>query len=410
MLFEVKSVEEAVKIVKENISDFQRDSEDVDLFDALGRVIYSDVIAMEDIPAFNRSTVDGYAVIAKDTFGASESIPSILEIVGEVRIGEKAKVKIFAGQTVKISTGGMLPENSDAVVMLEYTQPLDENTLLVEKPVAPFENVIKKGEDISKGETLFKRGHTLRAQDVGALAALGITKVKVYKRPRIGIISSGDEIKRPEEETKEGEIRDINTYTIFSAVKSLGAIGVSFGIVKDDFELIKKTLSDALKTCDAVIISGGSSVGTRDLTLKAVNSLGNPGVIFHGLSVKPGKPTIFAVVEKVPIIGLPGHPVSAMIIFELIARPLVNLLMGREEDYGAFKLYARCGKDISSAAGREDYVRVKLEKRENELWAIPILGKSGMISTMTQSDGLLRVPAERVGFSRGELAEVIVYR
>ncbi|MGB9812052.1 MAG: gephyrin-like molybdotransferase Glp [Thermovenabulum sp.] len=410
MLFEVKSVEEAVKIVKENISDFQRDSEDVDLFDALGRVIYSDVIAMEDIPAFNRSTVDGYAVIAKDTFGASESIPSILEIVGEVRMGEKAKVKIFAGQAVKISTGGMLPENSDAVVMLEYTQPLDENTLLVEKPVAPFENVIKKGEDIAKGETLFKRGHTLRAQDVGALAALGITKVKVYKRPRIGIISSGDEIKRPEEETKEGEIRDINTYTIFSAVKSLGAIGVPFGIVKDDFELIKKALSDALKTCDAVIISGGSSVGTRDLTLKAVNSLGNPGVIFHGLSVKPGKPTIFAVVEKVPIIGLPGHPVSAMIIFELIARPLVNLLMGRDEDYGAFKLYARCDKDISSAAGREDYIRVKLEKRENELWAIPILGKSGMISTMTQSDGLLKIPAERVGFSRGELAEVIVYR
>lgn len=410
VLFEVKSVKEAVNIIEENINITDKGFEEVDLFEAAGRVVYSEVQATEDVPAFNRSTVDGYAVIAKDTFGASEVVPAILEVIGEVRMGEKTELKISPGQAVRISTGGMLPENSDAVVMLEYTHPLDDKTLLIEKPVAPFENVIKKGEDIATGEVLFRKGHTLRTQDVGALAALGITRVKVFKKPKIGIISSGDEVKEPDEKVDIGEIRDVNTYTLFSALKALGAVGIPLGIVRDDFDQIKNTLKLALENCDAVIISGGSSVGTRDLTLKAINSLGEPGLIFHGLSVKPGKPAIFAAVKGIPILGLPGHPVSALVIFELIGRPLVNLLMGRDKDYGVYEILAKCDKDLSSAAGREDYIRVRLEKREDELWAIPVLGKSGMICTMSKSDGLLKIPPERVGISKGEMVEVILLK
>ncbi|KYO68004.1 gephyrin-like molybdotransferase Glp [Thermovenabulum gondwanense] len=410
VLFEVKSVKEAVNIIEENINITDKGFEEVDLFEAAGRVVYSEVQATEDVPAFNRSTVDGYAVIAKDTFGAGEVVPAILEVIGEVRMGEKTELKISPGQAVRISTGGMLPENSDAVVMLEYTHPLDDKTLLIEKPVAPFENVIKKGEDIATGEVLFRKGHTLRTQDVGALAALGITRVKVFKKPKIGIISSGDEVKEPDEKVDMGEIRDVNTYTLFSALKALGAVGIPLGIVRDDFDQIKNTLKLALENCDAVIISGGSSVGTRDLTLKAINSLGEPGLIFHGLSVKPGKPTIFAAVKGIPILGLPGHPVSALVIFELIGRPLVNLLMGRDKDYGVYEILAKCDKDLSSAAGREDYIRVRLEKREDELWAVPVLGKSGMICTMSKSDGLLKIPPERVGISKGEMVEVILLK
>ncbi|MGB9839668.1 gephyrin-like molybdotransferase Glp [Thermovenabulum sp.] len=410
MLFEVKSVKEAVNIIEVNINITDKGFEEVDLFEAAGRVVYSEVQAGEDVPAFNRSTVDGYAVIAKDTFGASEAVPAILEVIGEVKMGEKTELKINQGQAVRIYTGGMLPVNSDAVVMLEYAHPLDDKTLLIEKPVAPFENVIKKGEDMAAGEVLFRKGHTLRTQDVGALAALGITRVKVFKKPKIGIISSGDEVKKPDEKVDMGEIRDVNTYTVFSALKALGAAGIPFGIVRDDFDQIKNTLKLALKNCDAVIISGGSSVGARDLTLKAINSLGEPGLIFHGLSVKPGKPTIFAVVKGIPILGLPGHPVSALVIFELIGRPLVNLLMGRDKDYGSYEILAKCDKDLSSAAGREDYIRVRLEKRGDGLWAVPVLGKSGMICTMSKSDGLLKIPSERVGVSKGEMVEVILLK
>ncbi|MCF6095526.1 molybdopterin molybdotransferase MoeA [Thermovorax subterraneus] len=408
-LFDALKIEEALKVLKENLVGVKPKSEEVMLQDAYGRVLAEDVYSPEDIPPFNRSTVDGYAVISRDTFGACESLPAMLKVVGEIKMGERPQFSLKAGEAARISTGGMLPESSDAVVMLEYTQPLEDGTLLIERPVAPGENVILKGEDVRKGGLVLKKGHTLRPQDLAALAGMGFDKVKVSALPRVSVISTGDEIKPPGEEIKEGEIRDMNSFSIAGLVLKWGGIPEIFGVVRDDFDEIKKAVSEALKISDLVVISGGSSVGTRDLTVRVLDSLGSPGVLVHGIAVKPGKPTIIAVVDGKPVIGLPGHPVSAMVIFEQVVRPILSWFLGRAQDYGGPKVRARMGRNISSAAGREDFIRVKLAQRDGELWAVPVLGKSGLISTMVESHGLVRIASEKLGVKEGEYVDVELY-
>ncbi|SHM45572.1 molybdopterin molybdochelatase [Caldanaerovirga acetigignens] len=408
-LFDALKIGEALRVLKENLVGIKPKGEEVMLRDAYGRVLSEDIYSPEDIPPFNRSTVDGYAVISRDTFGACESLPAMLKVVGEIKMGERPLFSLKAGEAARISTGGMMPENSDAVVMLEYTQPLEDGTLLVERPVAPGENVILKGEDVRKGGLVLKKGHTLRPQDLAALAGMGFQKVKVAVLPKVSVISTGDEIKPPGEEIKEGEIRDMNSFSIAGLVLKWGGIPEIFGVVRDDFNEIRRSVSEALKISDLVVISGGSSVGTRDLTVRVLDSLGSPGVLVHGIAVKPGKPTIIAVVDGKPVIGLPGHPVSAMVIFEQVVRPILSWFLGRPEDYGGLKVKAKIARNISSAAGREDFIRVKLEQRDGELWAVPVLGKSGLISTMVESHGLARIAPEKLGVKEGEYVDVELY-
>lgn len=402
VLFEAKTVSEAKELLKIHVKNINLKTEEADLISAFGRVLAENVISMEDIPGFDRCTVDGFAVMAEDTFGATESMPALLTLAGEVMMGEEVKIKLESEQTVKIPTGGMLPENADSVVMLEYTQTLDDTTLCVEKPVAPGENVVSRGEDIKNGTVLFSKGHTLRAQDIGALASIGRDKVRVVSPPLISILSTGDEVVPPNKPLEMGQVRDINTFALSGQVLKWGAKPIALGIVEDDFDTLYDAVKKALKSSEMVLLSGGSSVGTRDNTVKVIESLGKPGILAHGLSVKPGKPTVIAVVDGKPVIGLPGHPVSAMVIFELIVRPMISILLGRSENFGGLKVKARISRNMSSAGGRQDFIRVRLEERHGELWAVPILGKSGLISNMVEADGLAEISPEKQGVSEGE--------
>jgi len=408
-LFSAVTVEQVRDLLKRHLEGFKPGIEEANLFSAYNRVLAEDVVSPEDIPGFDRSTVDGFAVKAKDTFGAGESMPAILTLAGEIMMGEQTNITLSTGEAAKIPTGGMLPKGSDAVVMLEYTQLLDDTTLYAERPVAPGENVIARGEDINKGSMVLQRGHTLRPQDLGAMAALGIRKVKVVKPPVISVISTGDEVKPPEKSINPGEVRDINTYAICGEVAKWGGMPLPLGIVRDNFQDLYDAVKSALEKSHAVLLSGGSSVGTRDHTVRVIESLGRPGVLAHGLPVKPGKPTVVAVVDGKPIIGLPGHPVSAMVIFEIIVRPMISMMLGRSGDFGGTKIFARMSRNMASAAGRQDFIRVKLERRGQELWAVPILGKSGLISNLVESHGLANIPPEKQGVAEGELVEVELY-
>lgn len=408
-LFDAKTVSEAINVLKKHIKKDVLEIEEVNLLSALGRVLAEDVISPEDIPGFNRSTVDGFATRAKDTFGATEALPALLTMIGEVKMGQKAGIKLLPGYTVSIPTGGMLPEDSDSVVMLEYTQAFDDTTICVERPTAPGENVVSKGEDIKKGTVLLKKGHTLRPQDMGALAGIGKTEIKVVKPPIVYILSTGDEIVPPNKPLKPGQVRDINTYALYGQVQKWGAKPVPGGIIRDNFEDLYNAVEVALEGSDIILLSGGSSVGSRDHTVKVIDTLGNPGVLIHGLSVKPGKPTVLGAIGGKAVIGLPGHPVSAMVIFELIVRPLISILLGRSEDFGGIKISARISRNIASAAGRQDFIRVCLKEKDDQVWAVPILGKSGLISTMVMAHGLAKIPAEKQGVLEGEKVEVELF-
>lgn len=382
--------------------------EEVALEDALGRAVAEDCIAPDAFPPFDRSAMDGYALQAKDTFGASEKNPTPLEVGGEVRMGERASCPIKSGGAIKIATGGMLPQGADAVVMVEHTQVIDERTIQVLRAVAPGENVIHQGEDLKEGEHILEGGHLLRPQDLGALAALGKGMVRVYRRPRVGICSSGDEIVPLEALPQAGQIRDSNRYTLWALTLEAGARPFHLGIARDDLKDLRKRLEEGLSQGDVVLISGGSSVGTRDLTVEVIESLPGAQLLLHGVAVSPGKPTILAKVGAKLIWGLPGHPVSAMVIFMILVTPALRRMGGRKnwDAPRPWALKAQASRNIPSAQGREDYVRVKLQEQDGTLIALPIFGKSGSISTMVKGDGLLRIAMESEGIQEGETVEV----
>lgn len=402
--FNVHETREVLRLIEETYRPLQR-TEEVSLYEAFGRVLAEDVKAGEDVPGFDRSTVDGYAVRAQDTYGASESMPAFLDIAGVIEMG-KAAGAISPTHAKYIPTGGMMPDGADAVVMIEHVEEVG-SLLNAYKQVAPGENVIRKGEDVHQGHPVLRRGHRLEPQDLGILAAVGVSRVKVFARPVVGILSTGDEIVPPDtKELQPGEIRDINTIALGASLQSMGAEVIYGGIVKDDYEEYVGRARALFEKVDMLIMSGGSSVGTRDFTVQVMEALGQPGILVHGISIKPGKPTILAKAGEKPVIGLPGHPVSALIIFDLFVRRIVNRLYDRTPHPFDPRIRARLSRNLPSAVGRSDYVRVRLEKRDGEVWAVPVFGKSGLISTLTESHGVIEIPAPKEGLLQGEWVDV----
>lgn len=404
-MLKVKSFDEAMNILEHNFA--RRDLTVLPITEALNMALAGDVYAGEDIPPYDRSTMDGYAVFAADTFGASASLPAMLDIGGAVEMGEYVQAALNRGQAFKIPTGGMLPQGADSVVMVEYTEELDKNTVLIEKSVSPLENVIKKGEDIQKGALLFAAGHFLRPQDIGALCSLGIQHVPVCKSMRIGILSTGNEIVDPFGPVAPGKIRDINTYAIAAAMQKDGLIPHTYGIIKDEFESLTGALKKAFDENDAVIISGGSSVGIMDMTLKAILSLEGAQLLIEGIALKPGKPTIAASVQGKPVFGLPGHPVSAFVLYHAVVAPLFAQLSGRKR---AGMMQRACFyENYATQPGRDEFIMVRILEEQGKRYAKPVHAKSGMFVSITGADGIVRVPASKEGLYEGEEVDVQLF-
>jgi len=387
-----------------------RGTERVPLMDAFGRVLAQDAVAPEDLPEFDRSTVDGYAVRAADVATASDADPAALRLIGEVQMGQAAPRAVGPGETIRIPTGGMVPDGADTVVMLEYVDVRRGDVCAIRRPARPGDNIIRRAEDVSAGEVALHQGVRLRPQDVGLLAAIGVVEVEVYLRPRVAILATGDEIVPPDRHPAIGQVRDVNSFTLAGLVRQAGGVPRLYGIVEDDYEVLLRTLADARTASDLVLVSGGSSVGEKDAVARAIGDLGRPGVIVHGVSIKPGKPTILAVVDGTPIVGLPGHPVSGMVIFDVFVRDVLRGLAGRTA-VRAFGQVVRAtmARRIPSAGVREDHIRVFLEDRDGAVWAVPVLGKSGIITTMTRADGVVVVPLGRDHVDEGALVDVHLF-
>ena len=447
-------------------------SERIPVVDALGRVLTCDLASPHDLPSFPRSTVDGYAVAAQDTHGASDSLPAYLEVVGEVSMGQAAAVALDEGHCAIVHTGGMIPADADAVVMVEHTQRIgqgnegnegkegkegkEENlpdagadqspnlpisqstfspyTIEVYRPAAAGQNVIQIGEDVRQGEAVLAAGHAIRPQDIGGLLALGIVEIDVAVRPRVAILSQGDEVVSPDQAPGPGQVRDINSHTLAALARQAGAEAITYPIVPDRLEALEAAAARALAEADMLVMSAGSSVSVRDMTAQVIDGLGRPGILVHGVSVKPGKPTILAVCDGKPVFGLPGNPVSAMVIFELFVIPTIRQLLGAGLDQSPShpmtqsaavrktRVPARLARNLASASGREDIVQVRLELRprndfssekshfsqptpshpDAELWAVPVLGKSNLIYTLIRSEGVVRIPLDSNGIAQGE--------
>lgn len=399
-----------------------RPSEAVPLASAAGRVLAAAVVAAEDVPGFKRSTVDGYAVRAPDTFGAGEGAPVLLTVVGRVAMGRAADLRLGPGQTAAVPTGGMLPEPADAVVMVEHTVPAGEDLVEVLRPVAPGENVVRPGEDVARGTEVLPAGRRLGPADLGVLAALGVTEVACHPRPKVAVIPTGDEIvPAGTSRLAPGQVRDITSAAVAAHVTGDGGEPTVFDVVPDNPELLERTLEAAVDRFDLVLALGGSSVGARDNTAAAIDKLGPPGVLFHGLALKPGKPTIFGLAggRGVPVFGLPGHPVSALVVYRLLVRPALRRLGGElapgwrtaaEEQGTALEAFlpARLTTAVSSDQGRDEYLCVRLVWSDGRLWAEPVHGKSGLITMLARADGLVRIPAGRRGLDAGENVEVVL--
>lgn len=401
-MFEVIDAEEAKSIVEENFA-ATCGEEEMPIESALHRVLARATVSPEDMPPFPRATMDGYAVKAEDTFGASDSFPLVLKLKGEVPMGEIPAQTVSRGETVQVATGSVLPEGADAVIMLEYIENLSSEEIMIYRAVAPGDNIIKKGEDYPANSTVLPSGHVLRAQDLGALAGLGITTVKVYRQPVVAVVSTGDEIVDCREKPGPGQIRDINTTVLSSLITTCGGVPVAMGIVPDKKERLKNSLEEAVERADIVLISGGSSVGARDVTVEAIESCENGKIYFHGIAVRPGKPTIMGQAYKKPVFGLSGNPVSAMTGFLLLVKPLIRRMSGMTR-------YTTCPREVTavlqrnlpSTTGREDYYRVYLHEEGERYTAKPVLGPPGLINTMVNAHGLLRIPRNTEGLYQGE--------
>ena len=398
---------EALKRWREHLS-IRTCAEEIESPEALGRVTYEAVRAPHPLPTFARATVDGYAVRAEDTFGASEALPAYLRIAGEVPMGKPAGLSLAAGECALIHTGGMLPGGANAVVMVEHTQSVRPEEVEVLRAAAPGENMLKPGEDVAEGQEVIPAGVRLRPAEIGGLMALGLTRLKVARQPRVGIISSGDEVIPPEGVLGPGQVRDVNAYTLSALVQESGGRPVRYGIIPDQAEAMRRAAGKALVECDLVAITAGSSASTRDLTAEVINSLGAPGVLVHGVDVRPGKPTILAVCSGKPVIGLPGNPVSALVIASLFVTPVVGDLLGLQRTTQLPSVQARLTLNLASQAGREDWIPVRLLPGPDGYQAEPVFGKSNLIFTLCRADGLIRIPADATGLHAGQLVEVLL--
>lgn len=403
-LFTVRTPQQAQELLRQHFQPMVR-AEAVPIGEALGRVLAADIAAPEDLPTFRRSTVDGYAVGAADTYGASPGLPALLTVVGEVTMGQIADIGMSMGEAVLVHTGSALPDDADAVVMVEHTQSAGQQAIEVMRPIAAGENIFQVGEDVRRGEVILRTGQPIRPQDMGGLAALGIVTVNVARRPRVGIISTGDEVVPPDHAPQIGQIRDVNSVALGALVQQVGGTPVFYGIVPDVRARLIETAARAKAECDIVVLSAGSSVSYRDMSVEVIHGLGQPGVLVHGVSVKPGKPTIIALADGVPVFGLPGNPVSAMTIFDLFVTPAIRAMLGANER-GLHCLKARLTRNIASTTGREDYVQVTLEQRDGMYWATPVAGKPNQIFTMVRANGVVCVPLNANGLSAGDWVEV----
>ncbi len=384
--------------------------EHVSTREALGRITAAAVTSREALPAFRRSSVDGYAVRAADTFGASDALPAYLHVAGEVPMGQRATVDVAQGTAVLIHTGGMVPDSADAVVMVEHTQPVNDGEIEVLRPVASGENVIQVGEDVTPGEVILLAGHRVQPQDVGALLALGLADgIPVVRRPRVDLFSTGDELVPPEtSELQIGQIRDINSSTIWALCERAGADARIHPIVRDEPDALYARLTEVFPESDLIVVTAGSSVSVRDMTADTITRMGQPGVLVHGVAARPGKPTILAVVDGKPVIGLPGNPVSALVMFTLFGVPAIAKLLGADEPRRT-RVPVRLAANVPSAAGREDHVPVRVFERDGELWAEPVFGKSNLVFTLVGADGLLKVPLNTTGLREGAAGEVVLF-
>jgi molybdopterin molybdotransferase len=401
----------AVRTVAETLAGFRPGRrtavETVALAEAHGRVPAEPVRAPHDLPGFARSTVDGYAVRAADTYGASEGLPSYLDVTGAVAMGRAPEVTVAPGRAVAMPTGGVLPEGADAVVMVEHTQEAMPGTIEVVRPAAPGDGLVRADEDARAGAELLPAGRPLRPQDLGLLAAAGVTSVRAFARPRVAIVSTGDEVVDPATaELGVGQVRDASAVALAALAREAGGEPDVRGIVPDDRAALTDALRAAVGDSDVVVVSAGSSVGARDETAAVVARLGEPGIWTHGIALRPGKPTLLAQAGDVPVIGLPGNPRSALVVFRLVGMPVVRLVGGMTDPPPEPSVRARLERDVPSAAGRLDVVQVAVRDGV----ARPLFGASALLSILTAADGYVVVPDDATGLSAGAEVDVTLYR
>lgn len=403
-MLDVKTPEEVLALIEEAFEPLKDAVEYVPLTQAIGRILAEDVVATEYVPDFNRSTVDGYAVRASDTFGCNDAIPAILPVVDEVLMGEGAKAPLTPETCVAVPTGGEVPDGADSVVMIEYTEDYGDGTIGISKAVAPGQNMIFRGDDVFPGKVVLHQGRLLSAQDIGALAAIGHVSVAVVKKCRVGIISTGDELVPPHETPGPGQIRDVNSVMLDVLLQAFGVEAVQYGIVVDDECLLEQKVSQAIAECDVVILSGGSSVGIKDATCRIIENHGT--LLLHGIAIKPGKPTILGKDGNKPLIGLPGHPVAAYFITKLFVCPLLARLMNRQ--YSRYTVTAKISEKIGANHGRAQYQCCCLKHTEQGLVAEPIRSKSGLITTLAESDGYFCIDRDCEGLAQGSSIQVTI--
>jgi molybdopterin molybdotransferase len=401
----LKPPAEALDQLMENLS-FHPRPEKLNVADGLGRVLIHPIKAGYPLPSFRRSTVDGFAVDAQDTYGASESLPAYLPLAGEVPMGAAPDFVLEKGWCATIHTGGMLPEGANAVIMIEHTQQPSDQEVELLRAVAVGENVLQIGEDVKEGEIVIPSGTLIRSAEIGGMMALGIKKANFSVRPRVGIISSGDEVVPPDSQIAPGKVRDINSYTLEALVSQAGGEPILYGIVPDVLDDMEKTIQKAHAECDMVVVTAGSSASARDLTAIVIAKLGEPGVLVHGVNVRPGKPTILGVCDGKPVIGLPGNPVSALVIAGLFVTPVIHKYLGVLSGGVQPSVEARLKVNLSSQAGREDWVAVQLVEENGQMIADPVFGKSNLIFTLARANGLVKIPADANGLAAGHSVQV----
>lgn len=405
-LLKVKTIDEMKKIINETFKALILEKETIAIGHGLGRVLSSDIVSTIDVPHFDRSVVDGYAVKLTDVQGASNAIPGFLRITGEVEMGKETMCILKQGETLYVPTGGMVPAGTEAMIMIEYTEKLGEKDLAVYTNAGANENMMRIGDDIRNGELVFSRGHLLRPQDIGVLSALGYLHIEVYQPPRLSIISTGDEIIRPGETPKPGQVIDINTPALAAVAKRLGAEVISTAYASDDRQEIRSAVELGIKNGDMVILSGGSSMGEKDYTVEVINELGE--VLLHGLAVKPGKPTILGTVSQKPVIGLPGQPAAAIMVMMIVLQEFMSRYYGQD----LFKYQTVSGvlmENIHAAPGRRTFQTVSITKSENGIEVRPTHGKSGMITLLSYSDGYLEITENEEGKNAGDQVEVTLF-
>ncbi len=385
----------------------KRAVETVPLHLAVGRVLAKDVYALTDVPPFDRATMDGYAVRAEDTFTAEEDNPVILKVTGVIEAGKKPEIEVNRGEAAEIATGAMMPKGANAVVMVEYTRKRRDE-IEVFKPVSPGENVMYAGSDIMAGELIAREGSKLTHREIGVMAACGIKEVEVYRKPRVAVISTGNELVSPGEKLVEGKIYDVNSYSLAAAVEENGGEAILIGIARDDEAEMRRMIDKALREADIVMTSGSTSAGAGDVMYRILDEF-NPGVIVHGIAIKPGKPAIIAVSDSKPIFGLPGYPTSAMTVFEVMVAPVIREMAGISESEMT-RLKARLALKVFSAEGRREFLPVNVVEGAEGYSAYPVSGSySGAVTAFAFTDGFVEIPENVVMLEEGEEVEIRLF-